>query len=141
MTRAALPAENGSAVTGLRRKIVAPGSANHPTTSRASEHFLASGENVVQRVLEVRRRLREFLPDLLDVFLVTLLDLLAEQLLQRSRSHPFVAFLRMIRNHVRNEGARESLRLLIWIVGEKRVDRRLSGRRGNLGSAGRSATR
>jgi hypothetical protein len=42
------------------------------------EDLLAAGEDLVERFLEMRRRISELLADLLDVFLVALLDLFAE---------------------------------------------------------------
>ena len=48
------------------------------------EDFLAPSEKVVQSFLEMRSRLSKLAPDLSDVFLVALLDLLLEELLQRA---------------------------------------------------------
>src|SRR5688572_17818722 len=57
-------------------KIAVTGASNHPATTKlSSEHFLPARENVVQRILEVRRRFGELLPDLVDVLFVALLDL------------------------------------------------------------------
>jgi hypothetical protein len=68
-----------------------------------SEEATAAGENLVERVLEVRCRLGDVAPDLLDVLFVALLDFLAEQLTECTVSQPFVAFLRMVRHEVGNE--------------------------------------
>src|SRR6185436_417194 len=76
-------------------------------------------------VLEVRRRLGEFTSDLVDVFLVALLDFLAEYLLQRPVAESFLALLRQVRDHVRHERAREPLGLRVRIVREKRIERTL----------------
>ena len=89
------------------------------------EHLLAPGKNVIQRILEVRRRLGELFADLLDVFLVALLDLLAEELFQRAPAHALITLLRMIGHHVGDQRASQPLRLLIWIIGEEWIDRRL----------------
>ena len=74
----------------------------------------------------------EFLADLIHIFLVTLLDLLAEELLEGAILQPLFALLRQIRDHIRYQGSRQTLRLLIRIVCEERVDytarRRVSGR-------------
>src|SRR5512140_1762087 len=80
----------------------------HPKDSLVAsplEELLSSGEHVVQCVLEVRGAFGELAADLLDVFLVALLDLLAEELLQRSVAHPFLPLLREVRDDVRDEGA------------------------------------
>ena len=44
------------------------------------EDLLAAGENVVERVLKMNGRLSELAADLIDIFLVALLDLFSEQL-------------------------------------------------------------
>src|SRR5690242_21828936 len=94
------------------------------------EDLLPAREHVVQCVLEVRRRLGEFLSDLLYVLLVALLDFLAKELLQCPGTHSFVALLRVVRDHVRDESARQPLRLLIRIICQERIYRNLRWRRG-----------
>jgi hypothetical protein len=42
------------------------------------EQLLAAGEHLVERILKMRRRLREFLSHLVDVFFVALFDFFAE---------------------------------------------------------------
>ena len=67
-------------MTADTRKIAERRTANYPVFPL--KHFLAAGEQVIQRVLKMRRRLGEFATDLRDVLLVTLLDLVFEELLQ-----------------------------------------------------------
>ena len=69
-------------MTADTRKIAERRTANYPTFRL--EHFLATSEQIVQCILEVRRRLGEFATDLRDVFLVALLDLILEELFQRA---------------------------------------------------------
>ncbi len=127
MTRAALPGGERLGFVRVPFKIATAVVSNHPATHARSclEHFLAPSENVVQGVLEVRCRFGKLLSDLLDVLFVALLDLLSKQLLQRTRTHSLIAFLRMVRHHVRNERAGESFRFLVRVVREERVDRNL----------------
>ena len=87
------------------------------------EHLTPSSQHVVQRFLEVRRRLSELPPDLLHVFLVTLLDLVAEQLLQGSSLQAFIALRRMVGHHVGDERSREPPGLLVRVVRQERIDR------------------
>ena len=87
------------------------------------EELLSPREHVVQGVLEVRRAFCELAADLLDVLLVALLDLIAEERLQCPIAKPLFPLLRKVRDDVGDEGARESLCLDVGIVGEKRVDR------------------
>src|SRR5215218_8190913 len=102
--RAALHLESGPVVElPVRRSIASGGSAR----LRRSEDAPSAGQHVVQRVLEVRRRIGELLPDLLDVFLVALLDLLAKELLERAGAEPFLALLRMVGDDVGDEGTRQ----------------------------------
>src|SRR3954462_1149243 len=61
------------------------------------EDLLAVREDVIQGILEVRRRLRKLLSDLPHKFLVALLDLFLEQLLQRPIAQSFFLLLREIR--------------------------------------------
>jgi hypothetical protein len=72
----------------------------------------------------VRRTLGELAAHLLDVFLVALLDLLAEELLERSIAQPFLALLREVGDDVRDERTRETLGLRVGIVREDWIDRR-----------------
>ena len=59
----------------------------------------------------------EFLADLIDIFLVALLDLLTEELFEGAILQPFFTLLRQIRNHIRHQRSRQALRPLIRIVG------------------------
>ncbi len=67
---------------------------------------LSPGENVVQRILEVRRRLSEIAPNLFHVLFVRFLDLIAEELFERTVAIALVLLFGMIRNHVRHKGTR-----------------------------------
>ena len=70
----------------------------------------------------MRRRLGELFPHLFDILLVTLLDLFAKQLLERSVAQSFFPFLREVRDDVGDECARETLRLDVRIVREERIN-------------------
>ena len=69
-------------MTADSRKIAEHRAANYPVSRL--EHSLAAGEQVIQRVLEMRCRFGEFATNLCDVLLVALLDLVLEELLERS---------------------------------------------------------
>jgi hypothetical protein len=69
-------------------------------------------------------RFGELAPDLIDVFLVALLDLFAKQLAQRSFAQPLVTTLGEIGDEIGNQGTRQPARLGVWIVREERVDGR-----------------
>src|SRR3954469_16221888 len=94
------------------------------------ENLLARREDVVQRVLKVRGRFREILSDLIDEFLVTLLDLLAKDLFQSAIAQPVVPLLRKVRHQIGHERARQTPRLGVWIVRQKRIDGHARGRAG-----------
>src|SRR5512146_2881643 len=70
-----------------------------------SEALLTAGEDLVERLLEMRGRVGELLPDLLDVFLVALLDLFTEELTQCSGSESLLATLRVVRHEIGYERA------------------------------------
>lgn len=55
----------------------------HAWTRELLEELFPTRQHVVQRILEMRRRLRKLAPDLIDVLLEALLDLIAEQRLER----------------------------------------------------------
>ena len=81
MTRAALHGGERLGSHSCALKIAAAGGSNHPApffVEIGLEHFLAASQHVVQGILEVRGRLGELLPNLLDVLLVTFLNLFAE---------------------------------------------------------------
>jgi len=71
-----------------------------------SEQPLSPGQDVIKRILTVRRRISEVLADLIDVLLLALFDLLAEQVLERPIAKTFVATLREVCDEVRDERAR-----------------------------------
>ena len=62
--------------------------------------LLSAGENLVERVLEVIRRLREFLTNLVGVFLKAFLDFFLEYFLQCSVPNPFLPFCRKVGDQV-----------------------------------------
>ena len=66
-------------------------SGRQPLLPPGLEHLAPSCEHVVQRFLEVHGRLGELAAHLFDILLVALLDLVAEQLLQRSALQAFIA--------------------------------------------------
>jgi hypothetical protein len=70
-----------------------------------SEEQLPAGEDLVQCILKVRRRIGKLLSHLIDVFLEALLDLLSEEIFERSIAEPFVPSLREVRDEIRDEGA------------------------------------
>jgi len=72
----------------------------------ALEHRLPAGEDLIERVLEVRRAVRELSSHLLDVFLIALFDLFGEQIAQRAGAQPFFAPLWEIGHEVGDERAR-----------------------------------
>ena len=80
-TRAARGSADGSKMTADSRKIADPIAANYPARLK---HFLAASEKIVQRFLKMRRALGELSADLGNVLLVTLLNLVLEELLQRA---------------------------------------------------------
>lgn len=86
------------------------------------EDLAPAGQHVVQRFLEVRGRFSEVPAHLLHVLLVALLDLVAEHLLQGATLDSLFAFCGMISDHVGHQRARESARLLVRVIREKRVD-------------------
>ena len=74
----------------------------------SSEQLASSAQNLVQRFLEMRRALGEFPPNLLDVFLIALLDLFAKKLTQSAIAKPVLALLRVIRDQIGDQGARQT---------------------------------
>lgn len=64
------------------RKIVPLHLGNYP--ARRSKYFLPAGKKIVEGFLKVWRRFRELASDLKNVFLVALLNLVLEKLLQRA---------------------------------------------------------
>ena len=50
--------------------------------ARRSEDLLSTRENIVERILKVRRRVRELTPHLTKILLIALLNLFFEQLLE-----------------------------------------------------------
>src|SRR5687768_385768 len=105
----------------------------------ALEELLAPREHVVEGVLKVRRALGELATHLVHVFLVALLDLFPEKLLQRAVAQTLLALLGKVRDDVRHERACQSLRLRVRVVGEERIDG-WSGRR-RAGGASRGGWR
>ena len=106
-------------MTADYRKIVRLGAHYYPARS---EHFLPAGEDVIQRVLKVRRGFGELATDLLHVFLVALLNLLLEELLECAIPYSFLALLWKVGNEIGHERSCESLRFGVGIVRQKRVD-------------------
>src|SRR5678815_1540087 len=64
------------------------------------EHRLTAGEDLVERVLEVRGAVGELAPHLFDVLLVALFNLFREQIAQRAGAQSFVATVREIRHEL-----------------------------------------
>src|SRR5687767_5716940 len=85
----------------------------------------------------MRRSFGELLPHLVEILLVALLDLLPEDLLERSIPDRLVTLLRLVGDHVGDERAREPLGLLVGIVREEGIDRRTTGRRRRSRRTGR----
>ena len=55
------------------------------------EQLATRGENLVQRILKVCRRIRELSADLIDVLFATLLDLFLEKLAESAVAQAFLA--------------------------------------------------
>jgi len=68
--------------------------------STALEHLPPCRQHVVQRFLEMNRRLGKLATDLLHVFLIALLDLVAEQLLERTALEALIPFGGIVSHHV-----------------------------------------
>src|SRR6478672_10083035 len=83
---------------------------------------LACAKHFVQRFLKMRGCARKVSAHLRNVFLVALLDLVSEKLLQRSLLQTFRMLRWIIRNHVGNESARKAFRSQAWIAREERID-------------------
>ena len=81
----------------------------------------------------MRRALSEVATDLIHIFLVAPLDLLAKQSLESSVLHPVLALVRKVRNDVRDERARKTLRFLIRIARQERIYGAADGGRGGSG--------
>ena len=94
------------------------------------EDLLAGTKNFVQRLLKVCRRAGKVCSDLGNILIVALLDLVLEELLERSFLEALGVLSRIIRHHVRYECASESLCAQSRIASEERVDRpAFTGRR------------
>ncbi len=86
------------------------------------EDFLACRQHFVQRFLKVSGALREWLANLRNILFEALFYLFSKELLERSVAETFRVLGRMVGDDVRNQGAGESLRALIWILGQERVE-------------------
>ena len=73
------------------------------------EQFFAARENVVQRILKVRGGPGEVTSNLIDIFLVALLDLVPEQRLERPVAQSLRMPSGMIGNDVRHQCASKTL--------------------------------
>ena len=101
-------------MTADSRKIVPLDAGNYP--AMRLKYFLSTGKEIVQRFLKMRRRLRKFTPNLQNILLVALLNLILEELLQCAVPQTVLPLLREIRDQIRHQRARESLRLCVRIV-------------------------
>src|SRR5207248_3250586 len=106
-----------------------------------SKYLVPPGENLVQRFGPERRSLRELDPDLLDVFLPALLDLVLEQLRQRAVAQPLLALLGMVHHQVGHERPREPAGLLFRVLHHERIHRPERARHALAGRRGRGGTR
>ena len=86
------------------------------------EELASAAQNVVERILKVRRSVGEFTSHLLDILLVAFLDLVAKELTQRSVAQAFFALLRVIGDKVGHKRPRQTSRALPGIGIEKRID-------------------
>src|SRR2546430_433830 len=84
---------------------------------------MSSRQNFVQSLGPERRALRHIGADLLDVFLPALVDLVLEQLRQCAVPNALLPLLRMIDQHVGDEGPREPPRFLFWVLHQERIHR------------------
>lgn len=94
-----------------------------PAIYPRSEYLATAGENLVERFLEIRRRIGDFPPDLVRVLLPTLLDLVLEELLQCSITKAVLPLSRVVDHHVRDERTGEAPGLECWVLGEKWIHR------------------
>ena len=90
---------------------------------RPLEDRLPVPQDLIQRLLEVRRRLGEILPHLLHVLLPALADLFLELLLDGPRLEGIAPLGGVIDHHVRDQRPREAACLLGRILGEEGIDR------------------
>lgn len=74
--------------------------------SHGSKYLAAAGKYFVQRILEVRGRLRQLGADLRLVVIVALLDLVAESVLERPGSPGLGVLVRIVGDYIRHKGAR-----------------------------------
>ena len=111
-------AEHGSAASPR----VPPQPASPP--ERLAKDLLSAGENVVERFLKMRRRLGEFAAHLIDVFLVALLDLFAEELQLRVPSPAFVAALQKYTTEIGIALRAQPPGFRVRVVREEWIDRR-----------------
>ena len=87
------------------------------------EDFLACRQHFVQRFLKVSSALGKGLAYLRNILFKALLDLFSEELFQCSIAKPFRVLGGMVRDDVRDEGAREPLGALIGIFREEGIER------------------
>jgi hypothetical protein len=109
-------------MTADSRKIAEGLTANYPMP-KGLKHFLSTREQIVQRILKVRGALGELLAHLSHVFLVALLNLFLEKLLQRTVSQAVLPLLRKVGHEIGDQRSGQTLRLCVGIVGEEGIDR------------------
>jgi hypothetical protein len=85
------------------------------------EDFLACRQHFVQRFLKISGALREWLAYLRNILFEALFYLLSKELFECSVAETLRVFGGMVGDDIRDQGASESLRALVWILGEKRV--------------------
>ena len=90
---------------------------------RILEDSLACAEDVVERVLKVRRGAGEIRADLCYILFVALLDFFTEQLLERAALQTFGMFRGIIGDHVGHECTSQPLGAKTRITREEWIDR------------------
>ena len=87
-----------------------------PPFARPLKDFLPCTEHFVECFLKVGGALRELLSYLCNILFEALLDLLAEELLERAVAKPFGVLRGMVGDYVGDESARQSLCALVGVL-------------------------
>jgi hypothetical protein len=87
------------------------------------EDFLACRQHFVQRFLKISGALREWLAHLRNILFETLFYFFSKELLECPVAETLRVLGGMVGDDIRDQSTRESLRALVGILGEKRVQR------------------
>src|SRR6266571_1194464 len=88
---------------------------------RALKDFLPATQHFVQRFLKIGGAFRKLLSHLRNILFEALFYLLSKELLESPVAETFGVLRRVIGDDVRDEGARQPLCSLIWILGQKGI--------------------